>query len=119
MPHFHPLDFLKRQISADRLAATFEQVVKIDRCGWLSFRAYGEDRTVAHTSPVYVTVAGKPAASKADAEYFLRWIDRLEAKLNERNRIPSAALRNHVESQLNAAREVYRKTEALDRAGGG
>ncbi|MGH2360464.1 MAG: hypothetical protein ACRDGM_07975, partial [bacterium] len=56
-----------------------------------------------------VEVAGKPAASKEDAEYFLKWIDRLEAKLKERDRLPSAALRAHVDGQLNAARAAYAK----------
>ena len=97
------------QLSADRLSATLEQTVRIDRSGWLCFRAYAQDRTLAHTSPIYITVAGKPAASTKDAQYFLQWIDRLEAKLNERNRLPSPALRARVESQLKAAREVYRK----------
>jgi hypothetical protein len=61
-----------------------------------------------------VTVAGKPSASAKDAQYFLQWIDRLEAKLNERSRLPAPALRARVESQLNAAREVYRKISAQD-----
>jgi hypothetical protein len=94
------------------MSATLEQTVRIDRSGWLCFRAYAQDRTLGHTSPIYVTVAGKPAASAKDAQYFLQWIDRLEAKLNERNRLPSPALRAHVESQLSAAREVYRKVAA-------
>jgi hypothetical protein len=97
------------QFSADRLSATLEQTVRIDRSGWLCFRAYAQDRTLVHTSPIYITVAGKPAASAKDAQYFLQWIDRLEAKLNERNRLPSPTLRNRVESQLQAARDVYRK----------
>ena len=63
----------------------------------------------AHSSPIYVEVAGQPAHSKADAEYFLAWIDRLEAQLKKRDRVPSADLKNHVEGQLNAARAVYRK----------
>src|SRR5262245_5774949 len=106
------------QVSADRLTATLEQALKIDRSGWLSFRAYAQDRTWAQTSPIYLTVAGKAAASEVDARYFLQWIDRLEAKLNERNRLPSPALRAHVEGQLNGAREVFRKIAASDRANG-
>ncbi|MEA3226932.1 MAG: CehA/McbA family metallohydrolase, partial [Planctomycetota bacterium] len=51
------------------------------RSGWVVARATftspdGHLRQ-AHTSPVYVTVDGKPTASKADAEYMIRWIDRL------------------------------------------
>jgi hypothetical protein len=97
------------KFSADHLTATLEQTVKIERSGWLCFRVFAQDRTLAHSSPIYVTVAGKPTVSRDDAQYFLQWIDRLEAKLNERSRIPSPALRTHVEDQLSAAREVYRK----------
>ena len=108
----------KGDLSTDRLTATFEQAVKVDRSGWLCFRAYAQDRTLAHTSPIYLTVAGKPAASEKDAQYFLQWIDRLEAKLNERSRVPSPALRAHVDGQLRAAREVYRKIAASESVSG-
>ena len=101
------------RLSTNRLTGILEQNVSIDRSGWVCFRAYAQDGTLAHTSPIYVTVAGKPTVSRDDAQYFLQWIDRLEAKLNERSRIPSPALRTHVEGQLNAAREVYRKITLL------
>ena len=105
------------KLSTDRLTGTLEQTTPIDRSGWVCFRAYAQDGTLAHTSPIYVTVAGKPTVSRDDAQYFLEWIDRLEAKLNERSRIPSPALRTHVEGQLNAAREVYRKIAQESRQG--
>lgn len=100
------------KVSTDRLTATLEQTTPIDQTGWVCFRAYAQDGTLAHTSPIYVTVAGKPTVSRDDAQYFLQWIDRLETKLDERSRSPSATLRAHVGSQLNAAREVYRKIAA-------
>ncbi len=81
--------------------------VKVDRSGWLGARAYA-GRLQVHTSPVYVEVAGTRAGSKADAEYFLAWIDRLEAQLRKRDRVPGAELQARVAAQLNAAREVYR-----------
>jgi hypothetical protein len=105
------------EVSSDRLTATVEQIVKVDRSGWICFRAYAQDGTLAHTSPIYVTVGGKPAVSRNDAEYFVQWIDRLEAKLKERSRVPPPALRAHVESQLNTAREVYRKIAAQHTGG--
>lgn len=100
------------QLSPDRLRGTIEQPVTLERSGWLSFRAYGDGKSQAHTSPIYVEVAGKPTASRGDAEYFLRWIGRLEAKLKERGRVPTPQLKEHVEGQLNAARVVYRKIAA-------
>jgi hypothetical protein len=62
----------------------------------------------AHTSPIYVDVADRPAESREDALYFLKWIDRLALAVRLRDRIPSAELRAHVESQLESARDVYR-----------
>jgi len=102
------------QISADRMAATLEQSVQIDRSGWVCFRIYAQDRRLAHTSPIYLTIAGQPVASRKDAQYFLQWIDRLEAKLNERSRVPSAALQAHVSEQLSAARRVYGRIAEQD-----
>jgi Tol biopolymer transport system component len=86
--------------------SSIDQAVRIDRSGWLSFRAYAGG-TQAHTSPIYVEVAGKPAASREDAEYFLKWIDRLEEKLKARDRLPSPELAARVQGQLNSARAVY------------
>lgn len=102
------------QLSADRLTGQLEQAVRIEKSGWLSFRAYAEDRSQAHTGPVYIEVVGRPAASAKDAQYFLEWIDRLETKLNERDRFASKTLKAHVERQFNAARSVYREIAAKE-----
>ena len=61
----------------------------------------------AHTAPVYVEVAGTPARSRADAQFFLKWIDDLALVVRARDRIPDEKLRQHVEAQLDAARTVY------------
>lgn len=57
---------------------------------------------------------GKPAGSKPDAEFFLAWIDRLEAQLRTRDRVPGEVLKKHVASQLDAARDIYRKIAAQE-----
>jgi len=99
-------------LAADKLSGAIDETVRIEKSGWLGFRAFGAGSVQAHTSPIYVEVGGKPAGSKKDAEYFLAWIDRLEAKLKERDRLPSPGLKKHVENQLAAARDVYRKVAA-------
>jgi hypothetical protein len=48
-------------------------------------------------------------AAKSEARFFLAWIDRLHAALRQRDRIPSPELKSHVESQLDAARAIYRR----------
>ena len=94
---------------------TTEHTIRIDRSGWIAARASGPphpdhpaSELYAHSSPVYVTVAGKPAASKTDAQFFLAWIDRLAAAVRERDRLPSPELKASVESQMDAARVIYR-----------
>jgi hypothetical protein len=102
----------KGVVAADKLTAEIDQQIRFTKGGWVGVRLYGSGRPQAHSSPVYVEVAGKPAGSKADAEYFLAWIDRLEAQLKKRDRVPSDGLKKHVDDQLDAARDVYRKIAA-------
>ena len=61
----------------------------------------------AHSSPIYVEMRGHPLEARADAEYFLKWIDRLEADVTRRDRVPTGL--DHVKMQFDAARAVYRK----------
>ncbi len=53
------------------------------RSGWIAaralFRSPGGLLRQAHTSPIYVSVDNKPAASSDDARYMLRWVDHLAA----------------------------------------
>lgn len=100
----------------DGLADVFTQRVRLDSTGWLALVASGPPHAdhpagnvYAHTNPVYVTIAGRAANARADAEFFLAWIDRLESAVLKRDRIPTDELKTHVADQLNAAREVYRR----------
>jgi len=121
----YPLDRMEVVVNG-RVAATakadaggrtiaIDQAIPIAESGWLGVRVSGPPHPdhpgpslFAHTSPVYLDVTGKPVSARADAEYFLKWIDRLAGAVQERNRIPSRQ-RPYVKVQLDAAREVYRK----------
>jgi TolB protein len=54
--------------------------------GWMLVRAYSEEgnedvldiHPYATTSPIYVTVSGRPRRSRAAAAWALQWLDRLE-----------------------------------------
>jgi hypothetical protein len=101
-------------LSDDKRSARMETKIRLDQSGWLSLRASGPghvDHPVgsldAHTSPIYVEVAGKPAGAREDAEYFLKWIDRLSLALRVRDRVPNDEQRKHVNDQLETARAVY------------
>ncbi|MHC4116993.1 MAG: CehA/McbA family metallohydrolase [Planctomycetota bacterium] len=81
------------------------------RSGWVAARATftspdGHLRQ-AHTSPVYVTVDGKPTASKADAEYMIRWIDRLLEVSDTPGRYESDDRRRQTQAVFKEARGIY------------
>jgi hypothetical protein len=52
-------------------------------------------------------VDGKPAASKTDAEFMIRWIDRLLAVTEKPRRYESAAERAQVQAVFRQARQKY------------
>jgi hypothetical protein len=93
---------------------------------WVAARAYGrEDRHLAselegrslgagqfaHTSPVYVVVAGEPmfAAKRADADYFVRWCDAvLDGWRRHVGEMPAEARHEAVvAARVSRAREVF------------
>jgi hypothetical protein len=98
----------------DELSASVEQELEVDKSGWLALRASGPGNPnssvpplFAHTAPVYAEVGGAPVRSRADALFFLRWIDDLALVVRSRDRVPNAELRRHLETQLDDARAVY------------
>jgi hypothetical protein len=106
--------------TADLLTINFDKTINVDRSGWIALRVIGPARDdikgptqLAHTSPIYVTVGDQPVGSADDARYFLAWIDRLNAEVRDRDRIPDAQLRADVQAQMEQARAFYRKI--LDR----
>jgi len=101
--------------AGDRLSAEVEQLVTVERSGWVALRASGpshadqpDSSVFGHTSPVYIEVPGRPVDAREDAAYFIAWVDRLAAQIRQRDRVPARS-REHVESQLAAARTVYEK----------
>ena len=90
------------------------------RSGWVVARAIftspdGHLRQ-AHTSPIYITVDGKPVASKTDAEYMIRWIDRLLEVSDKPGRYKSDDQRKQTQAIFKKARNVYRNiaTKAVE-----
>jgi TolB protein len=81
-------------VSGDKTRVTTSVRIPAQESGWYLLRARADKpaypvldvHPYATTSPIYVTVAGKPVRSRADAAYFIRWIDRLrQAVLTNRD----------------------------------
>lgn len=69
-------------LSDDKLTATLDQELALDRGGWVAFRASGPGTADtptsalnAHTNPVYVEAGGVVYRSAGEARAFLNWID--------------------------------------------
>jgi Tol biopolymer transport system component len=101
-------------LSADRLTASLDQELTLDRGGWLAFRANGPgtpdtptSALNAHTNPVYVEIGGAMYRSAAEARAFLKWIDQFELLLRGRDRFPTPSHRQQAQEQLETARQFY------------
>jgi len=103
------------EVKGDRKAATASGTVPIEKSGWCVLRAWAEHAEhpvldiypYATTSPVYVSVGGKPARSPEDAAYFLAWIDRLREDVEHYPDWNSQAEREHVLQQVAEARKRF------------
>jgi len=98
-------------------SADITGLLPLQESGWCVLRAWSDKAeypvmdsyTYATTSPVYVTIAGKRAYAKKDAEYFQAWIDRTIEITSQYPDWNSAAEKDLVLKRLREARTVYEK----------
>lgn len=86
--------------------------LKPQRSGWIAsralFRAPDGLLRQAHTSPIYVSIDGKPAASSNAAQYLLRWVDKLATIANSHpGRFPDVQAQQTVLAIYAEARARY------------
>jgi TolB protein len=105
-------------LSADRKSADLSKTIAVSTSGWYHLRAEGApaDRfpldtsyPQAFTNPVWVTVGARPVRDRASAEYSLKWIDKLQQLAAAWPGWRSKKEQDHVYSQLEEARAVYRR----------
>jgi hypothetical protein len=63
----------------------------------------------AHTSPVWVELAGRPLRRPASARWLLDWLDRFEAMLGQHGRFADDGQRAEVVGVIEQARRRYRE----------
>jgi len=89
--------------------------IPLTESGWCLLRAWSEKAeypvmdkyAYATTSPVYVTIGGKRAYAKKDAEYFMAWIDQTIEMTGQYPDWNSAEEKELVMKRLREARAVY------------
>jgi len=99
----------------DRRAADVSGELAVTGSGWLLLRAWNDRPEpdvldiypYATTSPVYVSVAGRPRRSREAATYFLRWLDRIRTATEQNVTYRTAAERGAVLQDITRARSVY------------
>ena len=100
---------------AAKESADINGSLPLQESGWCVLRAWSEkaeypvmdNYTYATTSPVYVTIAGKRAYARKDAEYFTAWIDRTIEVTSQYPDWNSPAEKELVLKRLHEARAVY------------
>jgi hypothetical protein len=105
----------------DALAIDLTVTLPLERSSWIALRASGpghrlvpNDRTVyAHTSPVYVTIAEQPIASRAAAEFFISQIDALIAKMDARGSFAQVEQRDELVQRFRQAQAIYHHIAAI------
>jgi hypothetical protein len=110
---------MSRELTLDsnRTSARVDGTIPLDASGWCVLRAFSDKAEYpildlypyATTSPVYVSVAGAPVRSGADAAYFVAWVDRLIAAARSNTSWNTEAEKESVLSMLREARGKYVK----------
>ena len=103
------------KLQGERELADASGTIPLNESGWCVLRAWSEkaqypvmdNYAYATTSPVYVTIGGKRAYSKQDAEYFEAWIDRTMEITDAYPDWNSAEEKRYVMGRLREARAVY------------
>jgi TolB protein len=101
----------------DATTAELSGEIPVTESGWILLRAWNDEPDAlifdlypyASTSPIYVSVDGRPAKSTQDAEYFLRWIDRIIASAEARQDYNDAQERKDTMDYLRAGRAVFER----------
>jgi TolB protein len=102
-------------LRGDRTTVSDTVSIPVTRSGWYVLRAWSDRPALpildlypfASTSPIYVRVGPQPVRSREDAEFFVRWIDRLDQAVQAHEAWNTSEEREHVLRLLAQARALY------------
>jgi Tol biopolymer transport system component len=105
------------ETGAEGMSADFSGTLDVDGAGWVLLRAYNDENApeifdlypYATTTPVWLESAGKPAGAHCDSDYFLAWLDRVRSVAEAHPDYNSAAERERLLTDIDAARAVYER----------
>lgn len=102
-------------------AVDFSYELALDGSAWVALRALGprhrlilnDTEAFAHTSPVYVTVGGRPVRVAEDITFYRDWVERLIARTETRGRFASPERKAEVVALFKKALAWYQSEEAF------
>jgi hypothetical protein len=108
------------RLERDRMSATDTVSIPIAKSGWYVVRAWSDRPELpvldlypfGSTSPIYVRVGQQPMRSRDDAEFFVRWIDRLDQAARAHEGWNTVEERDYAVRLLQQARAVYAQQAA-------
>jgi hypothetical protein len=103
-------------LAADRMSGELRFKTRVTASGWYSFTAEGERAAHAKdpsfpqavSNPIRVYVGDQKIRSRASAEYFLTWLDKLWTMTDAAGAWRSPRERERVQGEFEEARRVYR-----------
>ncbi len=104
-------------LNPDRLGAHLEERLRVDQSAWFSLMAEGKVGShpidalypQAATSAIRVYVGEQRIRNSRSAEYFIRWIDKLQTMAEAWPDWRSQKERDHVFAQFREARQTYER----------
>ncbi|HYM12516.1 MAG TPA: CehA/McbA family metallohydrolase [Bryobacterales bacterium] len=101
-------------------AAEIHKRIQVNHSGWYTLRATGSKSErptddffpLAETGAIYVMCGDQKIRSRADAEYFVRWIDDITRQAQQHPGWRSEREKKHVLDQFAAARKVFEQRAA-------
>ncbi len=104
-------------LTGDKTSADFAEQIAIHHSGWLLLRAWNDRATpdvfdlypYATTNPVFVNIGDDPVRSKADAQFFLKWIDKVNVSASASPDYNTQAERAAVLKHIDDARREFQK----------
>jgi hypothetical protein len=99
---------------------TLDRTIPVRRSSWIAVRALGpahrlvvnDSQAFAHTSPVYVYLGRQPIAFRSDLYFYVDWVQRLIARVNESTRFASPQRKQEVVDLFRRALDIYRTAQA-------
>jgi TolB protein len=105
------------RLTRDRTSADIDGRIQVRGSGWVLLRAWNDDSYAdtldaypyATTNPVFFGNSSAATHCGADADYFLRWIDRLEAAASAHGGYNTAEEKEKTLAEIRGARAVVEK----------